>query len=224
MNQTPDILDVDALIAGFQRATTTVTIFQRPDLASVLDELDEQISILKAEQQNDDGDDRVLGEQSDIEQLTEQRDALMAELEASAVRITLQALETDEVEALAERAQKTAKERADEAAKKAREWARDQARREEVKDPKEINEMLRRAAAEASGAVIRHEVGIHTMAEAMTSPKCTVEQARRLADAMGAPQMQKIQTAFYELTSRDPQATLPKSWRPGSTAEGNALS
>lgn len=221
-----DILDVDALIAGFQRATTTVTLFQRPDLAAQIDKIEKHLTILRGEQQTEDGKqaDSTLGEQSDITELEEQRDLLTEKLADSAFEITIQALETSEVDTITEKARDTAEPKADEAAKKAREWAKRQAAREGVTDPKEIDDLQREAAADVSRNIVQHEIGVYILAESVTKPQLTVEQARQLADRMGNAQMQKVQRAFYELTSRDPQATLPKSWTPGTTVKGNAHS
>ena len=221
-----DILDVDALIAGFQRATTTVTLFQRPDLAAQIDKIEKHLTILRGEQATEDGQqaDSTLGEQSDITELEEQRDLLTEKLADSAFEITIQALETSEVDQITEKARDTAEAKADEAAKKAREWAKRQAAREGVTDPKEIDDLQREAAADVSRNILQHEIGVYILAESVTKPQLTVEQARQLADRMGNAQMQKVQRAFYELTSRDPQATLPKSWTPGTTVKGNAHS
>lgn len=221
-----DILDVDALIAGFQRATTTVTLFQRPDLAAEIDKIEKHLTILRGEHQTEDGKqaDSTLGDQSDITELEEQRDLLTEKLADSAFEITIQALETSEVDKITEKARDTAEPKADEAAKKAREWAKRQAAREGVTDPKEIDDLQREAAADVSRNIVQHEIGVYILAESVTSPQLTVEQARQLADRMGNAQMQKVQRAFYELTSRDPQATLPKSWTPGTAVKGNAHS
>ena len=221
-----DILDVDALIAGFQRATTTVTLFQRPDLAAQIDKIEKHLTILRGEQQTEDSKqaDSTLGDQSDITELEEQRDLLTEKLADSAFEITIQALETSEVDKITEKARDTAEPKADEAAKKAREWAKRQAAREGVTDPKEIDDLQREAAADVSRNIVQHEIGVYILAESVTKPQLTVEQARQLADRMGNAQMQKVQRAFYELTSRDPQATLPKSWTPGTTVKGNAHS
>lgn len=221
-----DILDVDALIAGFQRATTTVTLFQRPDLAAQIDKLEKHLTILRGEQTAEDGKqaDATLGEQSDITELEEQRDLLTEKLADSAFEITIQALETSEVDKITEKARDTAEPKADEAAKKAREWAKRQAAREGVTDPKEIDDLQREAAADVSRSIVQHEIGVYILAESVTKPQLTVEQARQLADRMGNAQMQKVQRAFYELTSRDPQATLPKSWTPGTGVKGSAHS
>ena len=221
-----DILDVDALIAGFQRATTTVTLFQRPDLAAQIDKIEKHLTILRGEQATEDGQqaDSTLGEQSDITELEEQRDLLTEKLADSAFEITIQALETSEVDQITEKARDTAEAKADEAAKKAREWAKRQAAREGVTDPKEIDDLQREAAADVSRNILQHEIGVSILAESVTKPQLTVEQARQLADRMGNAQMQKVQRAFYELTSRDPQATLPKSWTPGTTVKGSAHS
>ena len=221
-----DILDVDALIAGFQRATTTVTLFQRPDLAAQIDKIEKHLTILRGEQATEDGKhaDTTLGDQSDITELEEQRDLLTEKLADSAFEITIQALETSEVDQITEKARDTAEAKADAAAKKAREWAKRQAAREGVTDPKEIDDLQREAAADVSRNIVQHEIGVYILAESVTKPQLTVEQARQLADRMGNAQMQKVQRAFYELTSRDPQATLPKSWTPGTTVKGNAHS
>lgn len=221
-----DILDVDALIAGFQRATTTVTLFQRPDLAAQIDKIEKHLTILRGEQATEDGQqaDSTLGEQSDITELEEQRDLLTEKLADSAFEITIQALETSEVDQITEKARDTAEAKADEAAKKAREWAKRQAAREGVTDPKEIDDLQREAAADVSRNILQHEIGVYILAESVTKPQLTVEQARQLADRMGNAQMQKVQRAFYELTSRDPQATLPKSWTPGTMVKGSAHS
>ena len=221
-----DILDVDALIAGFQRATTTVTLFQRPDLAAQIDKIEKHLTILRGEQQTEDGKqaDTTLGDQSDITELEEQRDLLTEKLADSAFEITIQALETSEVDKITEKARDTAEPKADEAAKKAREWAKRQAAREGVTDPKEIDDLQREAAADVSRNIVQHEIGVYILAESVTKPQLTVEQARQLADRMGNAQMQKVQRAFYELTSRDPQATLPKSWTPGTAVKGNGHS
>lgn len=221
-----DILDVDALIAGFQRATTTVTLFQRPDLAAQIDKIEKHLTILRGEQATEDGKqaDSTLGDQSDITELEEQRDLLTEKLADSAFEITIQALETSEVDTITEKARDTAEPKADEAAKKAREWAKRQAAREGVTDPKEIDDLQREAAADVSRNIVQHEIGVYILAESVTKPQLTVEQARQLADRMGNAQMQKVQRAFYELTSRDPQATLPKSWTPGTAVKGSARS
>lgn len=202
---------VSNFIAGFKAASQPVTIFQRPDLAAELNEIDRRIEILHAESTE--------GSLGDVgtQELEARRDRLTEELEQSAHEFRVQALSPERVEEIAETARNAAKDKADEAAKKARDWAREQCRRGDIKDPKEINSHLRRAASEASESVIARETGIHTLAAAIVQPELSVDDVRQLAEVMGEGQVQNLQKAFYEVSSLDPSASLPKSWRSGTT-------
>lgn len=202
---------VSNFIAGFKAGSKPVTIFQRPDLALELNELDRQIEILNSESA-----EGSLGD-SGARDLEEQRDRITTELEASAHIFRVQALSPERVEEISETARNSAKGKADDAAKKARDWAREQCRRGDIKDPKEINDHLRRAASEASESVIARETGIHTLAAAIVEPELSVDDVRQIAEVMGEGQVRKLQQAFYEVSSLDPSASLPKSWRSGTT-------
>lgn len=210
---------VSNFIAGFKAGSKPVTIFQRPDIALEINELDRQIELL-AEQ---DRGEASMGDEDPTTELIERRDKLTEELEASAHTFRIQALSPERVEEIAETARNAAKDKADEAAKKARDWAREQCRRADIKEPKEINQHLRKAASDASEAVIARETGIHTLAAALVEPSLTVDQMRQLSEVMGEGQVRKLNQAFYDVTSADPEASLPKSWRNGTTDEDKSL-
>lgn len=211
--------NVDDFVSGFRAATEKVTIFQRPDLAGEINHLDKQIALLEADR----GDEASLGDSGDADELREQRDLLTRELEESAHTFVLQALGRERVDAITEEARKACKDRADEAAKKARAWAKEQLTRDEEKDPLEIKDTMRQASQAAARAIMTHEEGIHILAAAIVDPVLTVDQMRRIGEVMGEGQVMKLQRAFYELTSRDPEASIPKSSKSGTTAGETSL-
>lgn len=211
--------NVDDFVSGFRAATEKVTIFQRPDLAGEINHLEKQIALLES-----DGDEEsALGGADAADELREQRDLLTRELEESAHTFVLQALGRERVDAITEEARKACKDRADEAAKKARAWAKEQLTRDEEKDPLEIKDTMRQASQAAARAIISHEEGIHILAAAIVDPALTVDQMRRIGEVMGEGQVMKLQRAFYELTSRDPEASIPKSSKNGTTAGETSL-
>lgn len=211
--------NVDDFVSGFRAATQKVTIFQRPDLAGEINHIERQIELLESER----SDDASLSDDDGADELREQRDALTRELEDSAHTFVLQALGRERVDAITEEARKACKDRADDAAKKARAWAKEQLARDEEKDPQAIKDAMRQASQAAARAIISHEEGLHILAAALIDPVLTVDQVRRISEVMGEGQVQKLQTAFYELTSRDPEASIPKSSRNGTTVEENSL-
>lgn len=211
--------NVDDFVSGFRAATQKVTIFQRPDLAGEINHIERQIELLESER----SDDASLSDGDGADELREQRDALTRELEGSAHTFVLQALGRERVDAITEEARKACKDRADDASKKARAWAKEQLARDEEKDPQAIKDAMRQASQAAARAIISHEEGLHILAAALIDPVLTVDQVRRISEVMGEGQVQKLQTAFYELTSRDPEASIPKSSRNGTTVEENSL-
>lgn len=211
--------NVDDFVSGFRAATQKVTIFQRPDLAGEINHIERQIELIESER----SDDASLSDDDGADELREQRDALTRELEDSAHTFVLQALGRERVDAITEEARKACKDRADDAAKKARAWAKEQLARDEEKDPQAIKDAMRQASQAAARAIISHEEGLHILAAALIDPVLTVDQVRRISEVMGEGQVQKLQTAFYELTSRDPEASIPKSSRNGTTVEENSL-
>lgn len=211
--------NVDDFVSGFRAATEKVTIFQRPDLAGEINHLDRQIALLEADRD----EEASLGDTDDADELREQRDLLTRELEESAHTFVLQALGRERVDAITEEARKACKDRADEAAKKARAWAKEQLTRDEEKDAQTIKDAMRQSSQAAARAIISHEEGLHILAAALIDPVLTVDQVRRISEVMGEGQVQKLQTAFYELTSRDPEASIPKSSRNGTTAGETSL-
>ena len=211
--------NVDDFVSGFRAATQKVTIFQRPDLAGEINHIERQIELLESER----SDDASLSDDDGADELREQRDALTRELEDSAHTFVLQALGRERVDAITEEARKACKDRADDAAKKARAWAKEQLARDEEQDPQAIKDAMRQASQAAARAIISHEEGLHILAAALIDPVLTVDQVRRISEVMGEGQVQKLQTAFYELTSRDPEASIPKSSRNGTTVGENSL-
>lgn len=211
--------NVDDFVSGFRAATQKVTIFQRPDLAGEINHLDKQIALLESDRD----EDAPLGDSDGADELREQRDLLTRELEESAHTFVLQALSRDRVDAITEEARKACKERADDAAKKARAWAKEQLARDEEKDPQEIKDTMRQASQSAARAIMSHEEGLHILAAAIIDPALTIDQMRRISEVMGEGQVLKLQRAFYELTSRDPEASIPKSSKSGTPEEETSL-
>lgn len=209
--------NVDDFVSGFRAATAKVTIFQRPDLAGDINHLDHQISLLA-----DDDSEGSLGG-GELDDLREQRDMLTRELEQSAHTFVLQALGRERIDAITEAARKAAKDAADEAAKKARAWAKEQLTRDEEKDPQAVKDSMRQASQAAARAVLSHEEGLQILAAALVDPVLTVEQLRRISEVMGEGQVMKLQRAFYDLTARDPEASIPKSSRSGTQDEESSL-
>ncbi|WP_432789240.1 hypothetical protein QYM46_12955 [Brevibacterium sp. K11IcPPYGO002] len=198
-----------------------MTIFKAADLAGELSSIEEDLELL--ESQNE-GEEQTLSAGAEKTELIEKRDRLQAELEESAVDFTVQALEQDEVERITKEARKAASELADQAAKDAASYARDECRRAEVGDGKEIKEAVRRAASNASNAVLAREAGLHVLSHAIVTDTgaraFTPEQMRIMSEKLGQPQMNKLYGAFYDLTSTDPGSFVPKSQKPGPRAEG----
>lgn len=211
--------NVDDFVSGFRAATQKVTIFQRPDLAGEINHLDKQIALLESDRD----EDAPLGDSDGADELREQRDLLTRELEESAHTFVLQALSRDRVDAITEEARKACKDRADDAAKKARAWAKEQLARDEEKDPQEIKDTMRQASQSAARAIMSHEEGLHILAAAIIDPALTIDQMRRISEVMGEGQVLKLQRAFYELTSRDPEASIPKSSKSGTPEEETSL-
>lgn len=209
----------DDFIAGIRTAQTKVTIFQRADLAGELIAVEEDLAAFV----DDDGEqDMTAG--AERAELVEKQERLQAELEESGVEFVVQALDQEAIDSLAKAARKACQERADEAAKEAAGYAREECKRSEIADGKEIKEAVRRAATSASAAIIQHETGLHILAAAVVSdtgqPVFTIDQMRVAAEKLGAPQVNKLRGAFYDLTSTDPGSFVPKSLKPGRTSEG----
>lgn len=209
----------DDFIAGIRTAQTKVTIFQRADLAGELIAVEEDLAAFV----DDDGEqDMTAG--AERAELVEKQERLQAELEESGVEFIVQALDQEKIDELAKTARKACQERADEAAKEAAGYAREECKRSEIGDGKEIKEAVRRAATSASAAIIQHETGLHILTAAVVSdtgnPVFTIDQMRVAAEKLGAPQINKLRGAFYDLTSTDPGSFVPKSLRPGRTSEG----
>lgn len=208
----------DDFIAGIRTAQTKVTIFQRADLAGELIAVEEDLAAFV-----DDEGEQDMTAGAERAELVEKQAALQAELEDSAVEFIVQALDQDAIDNIAKEARKACEDRADQAAKEAAGYARQECKRAEIGDPKEIKEAVRRAASTASGAIIQSETGVHILTAAVINesgaPVFTVDQMRAAMDKLGAPQVQKLQSAFYDLTSTDPGSFVPKSLKPGRTNE-----
>lgn len=208
----------DEFIAGIRTAQTKVTIFKRADLAGELIAVEEDLAAFG---EDENGGEQDLAAGAEKAELIEKQERLQAELEDSAVEFIVQALESDQIEEISKEARAAARERADKAAKEAAGYAREECKRGEVTDPKEIKEAVRRAAANASGAILQREAGIYLMSYAVVSDTgervFTPEQMRQASEKLGSPQMNKLQGAFYDLTSTDPGSFIPKSSKPGKT-------
>ncbi|KZE19168.1 hypothetical protein [Brevibacterium casei] len=208
----------DEFIAGIRTAQTKVTIFKRADLAGELIAVEEDLAAFG---EDENGGEQDLAAGAEKAELIEKQERLQAELEDSAVEFIVQALEQDKIEEISKEARAAARERADKAAKEAAGYAREECKRGEVTDPKEIKEAVRRAAANASGAILQREAGIYLMSYAVVSDTgervFTPEQMRQASEKLGAPQMNKLQGAFYDLTSTDPGSFIPKSSKHGKT-------
>lgn len=211
--------DPDEFLAGIRTAQTKATVFKRADLAGELIAVEEQLALFPESEETE--QDMTAG--AEKAELLEKQERLQAELEDSAVEFTIQALDQERVDEMAQEARAACKDRADAAAKRAAGYAREECKRAEVTDPKEIKEAIKRATSQASNAIVTHEAGVHTLAAVIVSDTgqsvFTVEQMRQFVDKIGAPQVRKLQKAFYDLSSNDPGDYLPKSLRPGRTDE-----
>lgn len=209
----------DEFLAGIRTAQTKVTVFKRADLAGELQAVEEDLARFPDEPEGE--QDMTAG--AEKAELIEKQERLQAELEDSAVEFTIQALDAERVDEIAQEARAACKDRADAAAKRAASYAREECKRAEVSDPKEIKEAVRRATSNASNAIVTHEAGVHTLAAVIVGdtgePVFTIEQMRVFVDKVGAPQVRTLQKAFYELSSNEPGDYLPKSLKPGRTVE-----
>ncbi|ASZ73340.1 tail assembly chaperone [Brevibacterium phage LuckyBarnes] len=209
----------DEFIAGIQTAETTVTVFMRADISGKLQALEKDLALFP-EDENGEADLTAGAEKAE---LLAKRDEYEQILRESARELTLRAVDNDEVDRLTKEARKAASEKADQAAKDAAGYAREECRRAEVGDPKEIKEVVRRAASQASNAVLNSESGYYVLAAAIVDdegqPIFTPDQAREAFEKLGAPQMATVQDAFYDLTSTDPASFVPKYKKPGRTDE-----
>lgn len=209
----------DDFIAGIRTAQTPVTIFQAADAAGRLKAVEEDLALL-----GDPEEEQALDAGAERAELIEKRDGLQAELQDSAVEFIVQALEQEKIESITKDARAAAKDRADQAAKDAAGYAREECKRAEVGDPKEIKDAVRRASSAASEAILRKEAGIHIISHAVVTDTgeraFTPDQMRVVSEKLGEPQMEKLYSAFYELTSTDPGELIPKSRKPGPKAEG----
>lgn len=216
---TTKMFDPDQFIAGIRTAETTVTVFQRADLAGRLMAIEADLALIA----DDDSEERDMTAGAEKAELLEKRAELQAELEDSAVQFVVRAIDSDEVDKIAKEARKACSEKADEAAKEAAAIAREDCRRAEIGDKNDIREAVRRAAANASSAVIQSETGYYVMSAAIVTEDgdraFTPEQMRVVADKLGTPQIENIKAAFYNLTSTDPGSFVPKSQRPGRMEE-----
>lgn len=210
----------DEFLAGIRTAQTTVTVFKRADLAGELNAVEEDLALFP----DTDGVEQDMTAGAEKAELLEKQERLQAELQDSAEEFIVQALDQEQVDEIAEKARAACKDRADAAAKRAAGYAREECKRAEVTDAKEIKEAVKRATSQASNSIVTHEAGVHTLAAVIVSdtgqPVFTIEQMRQVVDKIGAPQVRKLQKAFYELSSNEPGAYLPKSSRPGRTDEG----
>lgn len=209
----------DQFIAGIRTAQQPVTIFQAADVAGRLKAVEDDLALFA-----DSGEEQTLDAGAEKSELLEKQARLQAELQDSAVEFIVQALEQDKIEEISKEARQAAKERADQASKDAAGYAREECKRSEVSDPKEIKEAVRRAASNASGAILQKEAGIHILSHAIVTDTgdraFTPKQMRVVAEKLGQPQMDKLYAAFYDLTSTDPGSFIPKSLKPGRTDEG----
>lgn len=210
----------DEFIAGIRTAQKPVTIFKAADVAGRLKAVEDDLALFT----DNSDEEQTLDAGAEQSELIEKRDRLQAELKDSAEEFIVQALEQDKIEEISKEARKAAKDRADQASKDAAGYAREECKRSEVSDPKEIKEAVRRAASNASGAILQKEAGIHILSHAIVTDTgdraFTPEQMRIVAEKLGQPQMENLYAAFYDLTSTDPGSFIPKSLKPGRTDEG----
>ncbi len=210
--------DPDAFIAGIRTAQTKVTIFQRADLAGELQAVEADLALF-----TDDGEEQDLTAGAEKAELLEKQAELQAELENSAVEFIVRAIDPEEVEELAKAARKACAEKADQAAKEAAGYAREECRRAEIGDKNDIREAVRRAASNASSAIIQDETGHYVLSAAIVNEDgaqvFTPDQMRKVSNKIGEPQVKNLRDAFYDLTSTDPGSFVPKSLKPGPRAE-----
>lgn len=211
----------DEFIAGIRTAETTVTVFQRADLAGRLMAIEADLAMFT----DDDSGEQDLTAGAEKSELLEKQAEIQAELEDSAVEFTIRVIDDDRVDEITKVARKACSDEADAAAKEAAGYAREECRRAEVGDKNEIRDAVRRSASTASNAVTTREIGYHILAEAIVdaetgSPVFSVAQIRQFADKIGAKQLQNLREAFYDLSSTDPGSFIPKSLKPGRTDEG----
>lgn len=209
----------DEFIAGIQTAETTVTVFMRADIAGKLQAVENDLALFP----DDENGEASLTEGAEKAKLQAKRDEYEQILRESARELTLRAVDNDEVDRLTKASRKAASEKADQAAKDAAAYAREECRRAEIGDPKEIKEIVRRMASQASNAVLNSEAGYYVLAAAIVDDDGQAifapDQAREAFEKLGAPQMATVQNAFYDLTSTDPASFVPKYRKPGHTDE-----
>lgn len=209
----------DAWIQGLERPYESIMLYQRPDLITLVRELEAEREALP----DDDTVERAAGEMSERLELTARIDDLWSQITASAQELHVVTLDVDEQDKIVDEARAAVKEEQNAAAKRAREVATADLEREQVKDAKSRTDRLARVSAAAANTVLAREIGLRTIAKAALDPETkepafTIDQWKRIRDILGAVQVDRVAAAAGR-AAQGVTVDAPKSSTPGTTAE-----
>lgn len=215
-----ETLNLDDWLDGAKRTERSVTLYARNDLLADIDELEAKLRQVEEVSE----EDRTYGESAPGKDLQEKIDELYIELDKSKMVFRVSFLDDDELEVITEQVKKDIKEDIDKAASAARAEAREKCKRLEISAVNDINNMVRTMANTAADVVIQKEADLRTITQAITSPRITLEQARKLAKTVGEAQMGLLKQAYSRAAVEAPQVAVPKSSKPSPTHGGDTSS
>lgn len=209
---TEETFDLDAWLDGAKRTERSVTVYARPDLLADIDLVEKELRTLPAPGSDE---DRAFGESDPAVDAQNRLDDLYIRLDASKLVLRVRSLTDEEQHEIREAAAKDLSEAMTEAAKTARAEAVKEAKIDgEQRTPADINELARKAARAAADAVLDREVSLRTIAEAITTPKMTLEQVKNMYRKLGDAQMMLVQNAYMKASLEAPQVQVPKLQKP----------
>lgn len=216
---TNEPVDVEAFLDRGKRVRRAVDVFTRTDILADIDRLEKELRTIQSVPEAD----RSMGD-GDGSSLVAQIEALGLEVDKSRIELSVSFIDEEEREAIHDEVKAELKDEADAAAKKAANDARESCDRAEIKDRREVDQVVRRMTTEAAKKVIDREVGFRAIAACIVEPQMTVDQVRRLYKIIGDSQFELIRQAWLRASAEAPVVTVPKSQTPSLSPETSASS
>ena len=208
-------LDLDDWLATGKRTTHNVNLFARFDLLAEIDALEAQKvpSILTP-----DAEQSLGGEADPNAEIKAQIEALEAKIWESKKVFRASNINQDEIDSIREEVLKECKDEIDKASAFGKSEALNTCKRMDIKDPADINAMVRIGVKEFADKVINRETTLRMIQKSVTTQNkagdwvsLSLEQIKSLHAKLGEQQIDVLANAVYKANNDAPEVTVPKS-------------
>lgn len=199
--------NIDEWLDDARTTERSVTLYQRADLLGDIDVLEAKLRVAKSIES--DGE-RSLGESDEATTLQEQLDSLYQQMDASKLIVRVGPVSDTKQNEIRDQVRVDLKEEIDKAAATASREALEDARRASITAANDINDLRRAKVGNAIDNINAREVNLRILAEAIVSPRMTLEQVKKLHQKVGDAQVRLLIQAYTQASIEAPKVDVPK--------------